>query len=157
MKKPTILFDIDYTLFNTYLFKKSKLTRFLLYKEVTDVLCRLSEIATLGIFSEGEEDFQLRKLEMTGVKDYFPREHTFIVSDKSFLIKDILAKYEHGPLFLVDDKLNILQKAKEENSEIFCFWVRRGFYARRTEIEDFLPDKHSPNLSVLPKFVLSRL
>jgi len=61
-KKPAILFDIDYTLFDTDFFKESKLLKHKIYDEVIGVLESLAEATTLGIFSKGETEFQKTKL-----------------------------------------------------------------------------------------------
>ena len=67
-KKPIVLFDIDYTLFDTALFKQSGLSMHKIYAEVTQTLDGLNNFATLGIFSKGETQFQKTKLEKTGME-----------------------------------------------------------------------------------------
>ena len=83
-KKPIVLFDIDYTLFDTDHFKKSALTKHKIYEEVRDVLEKLSKIAMLGIFSEGNLEFQRKKLNQTGIEGYFKKDNTHIVLNKLF-------------------------------------------------------------------------
>src|SRR3989344_3789437 len=107
-KKPIVLFDIDYTLFDTGYFKESLRTKHKVYEEVKDVLGKLSKIAILGIFSEGDLEFQKKKLNQTGIEDYFEKDHTHIVLNKLSEFEKILRKYEDRITFFVDDKLSIL-------------------------------------------------
>src|SRR5689334_6822524 len=104
--KTIVLFDIDNTLFNTLLFKQTNLQMFSLYEEVYDVLTALSEVADLGIFSEGEIAFQENKLKQTNIEKYFLKEHTHIVPKKIEAVEELVKKYKpHNTLFLIDDKL----------------------------------------------------
>lgn len=128
-KKPIVLFDIDYTLFNVDLFKESKFTEFTLYDEVKEALNILGEIATLGILSEGELHLQRKKIEKTGIGKYFNNENIHIVSNKPENLRKILKEYVDESLFLVEDKLTILHVAKKMFPSIFTIWLRRGKYA----------------------------
>lgn len=152
--KSIVLFDIDYTLFDTDYFKKSFLTKHKTYKEVIDVLEDLSKITNLGIFSEGELHFQRKKLKKTDIEKYFREENTHIVLDKLDAIKKILEKYRDRMVFFVDDKLSILFDAKKMSSNIFTIWVKRGIYAKnQKEIPFFKPDSEVENLSEIVKIV----
>lgn len=53
-----------------------------LYHEADHVLKKLSEKNTLGIFSQGNEELQARKLKGTGIKKYFRDENVYIYSRK---------------------------------------------------------------------------
>ena len=140
--KPIVLFDIDYTLFNTAHLKTTDLSEFLLYDEVNDVLKKLSPVAKLGILSEGALDWQLRKLRETQIHDVFDKEHTHIVERKFDLAEGILSKYHASDtIFLVDDKLTFLYQAKKILPSLYTIWIKRGEYAIRQEpIEGFSPD-----------------
>ena len=145
--KPIVLFDIDYTLFDTALFKESKLLTHKIYKEVIEVLDNLNKIAILGIFSEGDIDFQRRKLRQTNIDKYFEKVHTHIVLEKLDDLKRILKSYEDRQVFFVDDKLNILYDAKKSFPDVFTIWVKRGFYAENQKnIPGFKPDATVTNL-----------
>lgn len=144
MKKSDIivLFDIDNTLFNTQALKKSDRTIFELYEEVKDTLDELSQIATLGIFSQGEIAFQERKLNETNIEHYFSEEHTHIVEYKIDLMKTILQKYKgKGKLYFIDDLLEVLKVAKKSDPSVVTIWIKRGEYATtQEEHSDFTPD-----------------
>ena len=111
--KPVVLFDIDYTLFDTQKFKESQLQNFSIYQEVEEVLMKLKDIADLGIFSKGGNKLQKTKLESTGMIKFFEKNHIHIFDDKDANLMEVLEKYKNSKLFLVDDKLGILYSAKK--------------------------------------------
>lgn len=150
MKKKIVLFDIDYTLFDTDFFKKTNLRKHLVYDEVDDVLNRLSKIAKLGIFSEGELNLQKTKLLRTDIHKYFSKEHIHIVAKKDETLEGILRKYDDVMVFLVDDKLTILHQAKTIRPSLFTIWVKRGIYAKSQKpIKNFTPNAIIKNLKEL--------
>ncbi|MBI2031191.1 MAG: hypothetical protein HYT08_01115 [Candidatus Levybacteria bacterium] len=156
MKPKIVLFDIDYTLFDTDLFRKSGLKKHSVYSEVNDVLTVLSKVATLGIFSEGDIEFQKNKLLKTGVKKHFLKEFIHIAEKKEEVLKKILKKYKNNKIFLVDDKLSILHLAKNISSSIFTIWVKRGIYAEnQKKIPGFKPDSEVGNLKETLQLVIS--
>lgn len=146
-KQKIVLFDIDYTLFDTDSFKKTNLQKHSVYDEVYDVLNQVSKKARLGIFSEGELEFQKEKLTKTKIKQYFKQKHTHIVEEKDTKLAEILLRYKDNRLFLVDDKLTILYKAKKLMPSIFTIWIKRGIYAKSQKpIDNFSPDATIENL-----------
>lgn len=156
--QPVVLFDIDYTLFDTALFKESKLLTHKIYKEVIEVLDSLNKIATLGIFSEGNIDFQRRKLKETNIDKYFEKNHTHIVLKKIDDLKRILKSYEDRQIFFVDDKLTILVDAKKSFPEVFTIWVKRGPFAQnQKEIPGFKPDAEVKSLRDVVSIINSQL
>lgn len=139
--KKMVLFDIDYTLFDTDIFKESNLETYSLYSEVIEMLSGLQQIATIGIFSEGQQELQKAKLLKTKIHNHFPQEHLHIVAKKDETIGGILKKYADSTLFLVDDKLSMLQGAKQQAPETVTIWIKRGPYAiNQAKAIDFLPD-----------------
>lgn len=153
-KQKFILFDIDYTLFNTDVFKKTQLKKHSVYDEVENVLEALSKIAHLGIFSEGKVGLQKSKLQKTAIQKYFPEAQTHIVLEKGPSLKKILSQYQEFELFLIDDKLTILQEAKDYLPSIFTVWVKRGKYAQKQkEIFNFKPDATITDLKQLIKII----
>lgn len=154
VKPKLVLFDIDYTLFNTKEFKESGLLKYLLYNEVGDVLSKLKEFTELGIISEGEVVFQKNKLNSTGIIGKFNEEYIHIVKDKDKALGNILTKYKNYSLFLVDDKLTILQSAKRILPSIYTIWVKRGLYAdNQKSLKDFVPDIQVKDLKDLVKIM----
>lgn len=156
--KKIILFDIDNTLFDTLLFKKSDLQTFSVYQEAYEVLDELSKIAELGIFSEGDVAFQKEKLRQTNIEKYFLKEHTHILSQKVTELEQVLKKYkDHKKLFLVDDRLEILAIIKKDFPSVFGIWIKRGEYApTQIPIKGFTPDATVDTLKEIIPLVINR-
>lgn len=155
-KKPIVLFDIDYTLFDTAFFKQSRLLKHKAYGEVEQVLKDLSGFVTLGIFSKGEEQFQKTKLEKTGMAKFFKEENVHIFDDKDMNLIKIIDKYKDLKIFIVDDKLEILYSAKMYLNQIFTIWVKRGWYAENQKpISGFIPDATVANLNEIVNLILN--
>lgn len=152
-----ILFDIDYTLFDTDLFKSSQLKELSVYDEVREVLNKLLLVANLGIFSEGKIELQKTKLKKTDIEKYFKKELTHIVEKKEEELKKVLSKYKDSMLFLVDDKLTILHKAFKLLPSLKTIWVKRGRYAREQKpIKGFSPAFIVKNLEELIPIISSK-
>lgn len=148
--KNVILFDIDYTLFDTALFKKTNLQKYSLYHEELEVLNKISKKAILGIFSEGDKNLQKSKLKETKIYDLFHQEHVHIEPQKEKIIKEIGEKYKNIALSIVDDKLPVLSLLKKQNPYIFTVWIKRGVYAlNQPPLPDFSPDAVIGNLKEL--------
>lgn len=139
--KKIVLFDIDYTLFDTAFFKGSGLSEYKIYEEVMQILGSLGKVATLGIFSKGETEFQRTKLKKTEIMKFFKENNIHIFGDKDANLINVLEIYKDSMLFLVDDKLGVLYSAKKHMPEVFTVWVKRGPYAKsQEEIPGFRPD-----------------
>lgn len=152
-----ILFDIDYTLFDTDTFKKTELTKHAVYSEVNAVLNKLLSVANLGIFSEGKIELQKTKLKKTDIEKYFKKELTHIVEKKEEELKKVLSKYKGSMLFLVDDKLTILHKAFKLLPSLKTIWVKRGRYAQEQKpIKGFSPTFTISNLEELIPIISSK-
>ncbi len=158
IQKPIVLFDIDYTLFDTRKFKDSQLQDYNIYEEVMGILMQLSGFANLGIFSKGETEFQKTKLEKTGMMKFFKENNVHIFNDKDANLIKVLEKYKDFKLFLVDDKLGILYSAKKHMPQVFTIWVKRGPFAQvQKPIEGFSPDEQVENLSEVVRIVQKML
>lgn len=156
MRKKIVIFDIDYTLFNTDAFKQSNLTLHTLYSEVVSTLSSLQTIASLGILSEGDIELQNKKLTKTNIAHFFLKDHVHITLDKSLSLESFLKKYKDYNLFLVDDRLSILFEAKQKRPDLFTVWVKRGRYAKNQKpIDDFTPDATVSDLTKLTSIVSS--
>jgi FMN phosphatase YigB (HAD superfamily) len=152
-KQTVVLFDIDYTLFDTGKFKESELSEYILYDEVIEVLETLGAVVKLGIFSEGDLDFQKTKLVNTLIHEHFAEEHVHIVNEKHATITTILEKYRDDKLILVDDKLEVLKMAKGLSQNVYTIWVKRGPFAERADEASFTPDARVTQLHELIKII----
>lgn len=155
--KKIILFDIDYTLFDTDPLRLDP-TAYTVYEEIHETLTQMQDIGALGIFSEGELAYQQKKLTETAIEKYFLTEHVHIVESKDETIEGILKKYKKADmLFLVDDKLTILRTAKKYMPRLISIWIKRGKYAMKQEpISGFTPDLTVTNLKEIIPFILSK-
>lgn len=146
-----ILFDIDYTLFDTAAFKESNLTNYSLYDEIASLLKDLSKTAMLGIFSQGELEFQKNKLKETGIDKHFIDEYINIVESKVDTIESVIDKYKNYEIFLIDDRIDNLEMAKGHDRNVKTVWVKRGPFA--TGETKFIPDKSISDLKQLLDYV----
>ena len=154
--KKLVLFDIDFTLFDTRAFKDSQLTDYKIYEEVIAVLEEVSEFADLGIISKGEKEFQETKLEKTGMLKFFKEENIHIFEDKEANLTKIIDKYKENKIYLVDDRLETLYSAKNHLKDVFTIWVKRGWFAEnQKELPGFKADAEVENLSEVVRIVQS--
>lgn len=143
-----VLLDIDDTMFNTALLKESGLTTYEMYDDVHDALEELAQVCSLGIFSQGELAFQLKKLHETNIHKYFTEEHMHIVENKIEVTQTILHQYgDKGKIYIVEDRLDVLKMAKHCNPTVFTLWMKRGRYAeqQRNPVH-YIPDATVENL-----------
>ncbi|MCL6096487.1 MAG: hypothetical protein M1444_02265 [Patescibacteria group bacterium] len=154
IKKTIVLFDIDYTLFDTKAFMDSGLKKYALYDETIPTIKELWKNVDLGIFSKGDREFQNDKLDKTGLKKYFTRNNIHIFEDKNANLKDVLLKYKNSKVFLIDDKLPVLYEAKLSMPSIVTIWIKRGPFAQnQMPIKNFSPDLTENNLTNLNRLV----
>lgn len=143
-----ILFDIDYTLFDRDLFGASNLTIYKVFDEVPRVLNELAPVGTLGILSQGETSFQMKKLQQTGILYHFAKENIHITPDKITLLKTVFDEYKtYDAIYFVDDKLDVLHVAQKYLPVLKTIWIKRGRYAKAQKpIKGFVPDLTVENL-----------
>lgn len=154
--RPVILLDIDDTLFDTANFKQSGLSEYKVYEEVEKTLSDLSIIATLAIFSKGEDQFQKTKLEKTGLLKFFDDKNVYIFDDKNINLLGVIGKYKDSKIFLVDDILEVLHSAKKNAEQVVTIWVKRGRYAHsQKEIPGFTPDATITSLNEVVGLILN--
>lgn len=126
-----------------------------LYDEVEKILEDITKDRdlTIGIFSGGDQVFQREKIRK--LINFFQEKHIHIFPYKIDELKSVLMKYKDYKVFLIDDVLPILSKAKEINKEIFTIWVRRGKFADSQAIDKKLsPDLEVKNLKNIISVIL---
>ncbi|HSW97709.1 MAG TPA: hypothetical protein VLF89_07840 [Candidatus Saccharimonadales bacterium] len=120
----------------------------------------LEEIAqhkdiTLGIFSGGREEHQFRKIE--NFIHLFDKEHINILKMKERDLPEIMKKYIHDRLYLVDDILQILYNAKKSHGDITTIWMKRGpIAAQQDRIQNFTPEYTVSNLREVVPIILGK-
>lgn len=115
--------DIDQSLRNANdyrtellaLWDNPQLAQACMYADVTRILEHFQQRFDLGIFSEGYEENQLKKLYLMGIIDYFEQKNMFIKRRKSS--PEAIAEFEqlykrhskhNSPVIIVDDRIEYL-------------------------------------------------
>lgn len=127
-----------------------------IYEEVLPVLNELSnkEQITLGIFSSGKEFLQKAKIET--LLQFFHKQHVHIYDEKDKKLEDMLHEYKEKKVYLIDDYLEVLEKAKEIKKDIITIWMKRGQFAENISPSvSFKPDAGIDTLSQLPEIIAS--
>lgn len=130
---------------NAYV-KKEELREHL-YEEVERILEKMSQEKNLivGIFSGGDKNFQREKIK--DLLNYFHTKHIHIFPYKIKELELVIGKYKDYKLFLIDDVLAILHKAKQIDKSVFTIWIKRGRSSfLEKEGENFIPDVEIKNL-----------
>lgn len=126
------------------------------YEETRIVLKEISKIATVGIFSKGDERFQKEKIK--SFSRFLSENDINITLDKYNKLPEIIKKYEGDRLIIVDDMLKVLYTAKKLNEDIFTVWIKREisyepYLLNQAPIKDFTPDVTITNLKELIQFI----
>jgi len=153
LKKEEYIEEVNRFLFAGYFFKDG------FYSEVKNTIISLSSIARLGIFSQGNEKLQGAKIYQSGFRNFIEKELTYLIKPKKIDFLPSLKKiHVSDKIFLVDDRLSILNEVKKQIPSVFGIWIKRGWYAENEEeIPNFSPDAEIENLSEVVKIVKSNL
>lgn len=84
-------------------FKNRVYYRKSLYPETIPVVNKLKRKFSLGIFSEGVREFQLAKLKLSGLADYFDKKLVFIYPNKREKAKLLIKRL--GSFYVIDDNI----------------------------------------------------
>ncbi|MBI4092228.1 MAG: HAD family hydrolase [Candidatus Levybacteria bacterium] len=90
-----------------------------LYPETREVLKRLKDQKTLGIFSQGNEELQNRKLDAARLRDYFSPEYVFIHKRK---LSDEAIELLPREATFVDNKHNVVEALQKF---VDVIWINR--------------------------------
>ena len=99
------------------LFEKS------VYKD-TSVVKNLADLAIIGIFSQGEENFQKSKIAFLNA--LLNRDNVYIFPNKINQMKQAFNKYTGYEIFLIDDNLNVLTKAEDAYPNVYVILIDRN-------------------------------
>ncbi len=116
---------IEETFWNVDLFSKN------LYKD-TPILSDLSKLAKIGIFSKGDLDFQIKKINL--LKKYLDEDKINIFKNKIEKIEEVLEKYNDYEIYFVDNEIEILNKIRTINSDIKCILIEREINTEDSDI-----------------------
>lgn len=91
------------------------------YPEVIPTLIELSHDNVLGIYSEAVYEWQIKKVELSGLKNYFDQNFISISADK---VSDLVIDQIPIGTIVVDDKLEVVAALKRREG-IFPIWLNR--------------------------------
>ena len=93
-----------------------------LFPEVIEVLEKMKDVYTLGIYSQGFESLQRLKIKFSGIENYFDKDLIFIDRDKTQL--EFVAKLPTG-VMVIDDKKEVIETLKNLRSDLELVWINR--------------------------------
>lgn len=92
-----------------------------LYPEVIPVLNNLKNEYVLGIYSEGNFEWQSKKIELGGIKNYFVQKYISISSDK---VSDSVLEWIPRNCIILDDREDFVLEL-EKLDKVTPIWVNR--------------------------------
>jgi FMN phosphatase YigB (HAD superfamily) len=92
-----------------------------LFPEVIPMLNNLKNDYVLGIYSEGVEEWQRTKIELSGINNYFEQEYVSISSDK---LSDTVIEWLPMNAVIVDDREDIILELGKVD-KIHQVWLNR--------------------------------
>lgn len=91
------------------------------FPEVFPSLTQLSQTYVLGIYSEANYNWQMKKLELSGLINYFDQKYISISNDKTS--DEVIADLPVGAI-VIDDKLEVIAALKRRE-EVHPIWINR--------------------------------
>ncbi len=126
-------FNVSQDELNAVFWENDQIYKESLYPEVEHVLKTLSKEKTLGIFSQGDQEFQARKLNACDISQYFDRNKLFIYKRK--LLDEVLGSLPEGALF-IDDKHDVVEALSKARDVV---WINR----RNEDVDPSVRTVHS--------------
>lgn len=93
------------------------------FPEIHKTLEKLSKNYTLGIFSEGFEEYQLKKIGLSGLIKYFDKKWIF-VERRKLSVKSISKIPAEATV--IDDKKEVIEQLKSLRSDLKLVWINRN-------------------------------
>jgi len=95
---------------------------FPVFEEVRDVLTELSANNTLGIFSEGFDDWQKKKIKLSGIWDFF--DQNWMIIERRKLLSESINKIPNGAM-VIDDKKIVIETLSRSRPDLSLVWINR--------------------------------
>ncbi|MFA5749959.1 MAG: HAD hydrolase-like protein [Candidatus Shapirobacteria bacterium] len=105
-----------------------------LFEGTVDILKKLQKTNKLGIYSEGFTDYQTKKLEFSGIIDFFDKDLIFIKRRK--LDKDSLNEIPDGAT-VIDDNPKVIKKIRKIK-RIKTVWFNKKISKGMEEVETIM-------------------
>lgn len=109
--------ELDKSFHSIDLFEKS------VYKDTSNIKS-LANLAILGIFSQGDENFQKKKIDF--MSSLLDRENIYIFPNKVNETKQIFDKYIDFDIYLVDNDLSLLLEVRKINPSVNVILIDRN-------------------------------
>lgn len=136
------LVDLDNTLFNTEKIRPliergitgqrlNKYFKKFLFPESLKVLEELKKLGKVIIFSTGKDlDYQKNKLRESGIEKVVGINNILIFEDKHLHIEEVIQKLkkEYQQIFVIDDRVSVLEKSYEVDPNVLGILIRHGKY-----------------------------
>ncbi len=114
-----------------------------------ELVSQMKKSCDVKILTEGEQNWQYRKIRETGLMDEVIRKpftgisdrkrtetNVFVVSDKLESLKGLVrAEQNQNGLVLIDDKPEVINKVSELNPAAKLVWVEYGCHADKNELK----------------------
>jgi FMN phosphatase YigB (HAD superfamily) len=130
-----------------------------LYPESLDAVEHARKLGQPVILSDGDVVFQPRKVDRSGLYDYF-EGHVLIYVHKELELADVEAKYPAKHYVMVDDKVRILTAIKQHwGARVTTVFPRQGHYALDAALvaQYPKPDITIERIGELPKYSLEQI
>jgi FMN phosphatase YigB (HAD superfamily) len=101
------------------------------YPGTLPAIRHLERLGEVAILSDGDEDYQPRKIANAGLAEAVGPEDLLIYTHKETCFEDVMRRMPARHYVLVDDKEKILAGAKDVMGDrLTTVWVKQGKYAR---------------------------
>ncbi len=97
-------------------------SNFILFPESGAVLEKLAKTSILGLFSEGRQQWQKKKMELTGIARFFdPR---YVIVERRKMNEESIKKIPQGST-VIDDKRVVIERLKQLRPDLNLIWINR--------------------------------
>ncbi len=97
-------------------------SNFILFPESGAVLEKLAKTSILGLFSEGRQQWQKKKMELTGIARFFdPR---YVIVERRKMNEESIKKSPQGST-VIDDKRVVIERLKQLRPDLYLIWFNR--------------------------------
>lgn len=119
-------------------FMDTKNMKAFLYEEIVGLIEKFAKLGEIGILSQGETTYQLRKF--ASISHHFHPQRIHISLDKKAQMSEIFSKYNDYKTYYVDDLLSMLSTAKKIRPDVVTIWSKRGLFAEKQKETNFTAD-----------------
>lgn len=93
------------------------------FEDTFEVLDKLSKNNDLGIFSEGFDNWQKKKIQLTGIWDFFDQK--LMIIERRKLLPESISKIPNKAV-VVDDKKEVIEILANTRPDLKLVWINRN-------------------------------